>query len=243
MNWLALPAQDQLDLLETAAAEQSREPIILEKDLWVVWALEQVFAAPTGGVLLAFKGGTSLSKGYAAITRFSEDLDLTLGLLAASGHTIAELTVLSRGARERAINDLAQRAQATVHGQILPHLQVVAQAFDPRLQIAALGQPADLQLALHYPSVLPAGTAYIPRRVLLEFGGKNRNKPREQRTVHTYRAEDARIKSAVTLSEATVEVLDAAHLLGKAQGQPHFKAYLHLHIIGSPSPHTWMSCP
>lgn len=209
MNWLTLPDQDQLDLLETAAAEHSHEPVILEKDLWVVWALEQVFAAPTDGVPLAFKGGTSLSKGYAAITRFSEDLDLTLGLLGASGHSIGELAALSRNARERAIADLARQAQAIVQGKILPHLQSVAHSLDRRLTVTTVGDPDDLQLALQYPSVLPAGTAYIPRRVLLEFGGKNRILPREQRTIRTYLAEDARIASAVNLPEATVEVLDA----------------------------------
>lgn len=209
MNWLTLPDQDQLDLLETVAAAQNREPVILEKDLWVVWALQQVFATPSLRVPLAFKGGTSLSKGYAAITRFSEDLDLTLGLLGASGHTIEELATLTRGARERAVADLGRQAQATVQEQILPHLQSVAQMLDPRLQVAPLGEPADLQLALHYPSVLPAGTAYIPRRILLEFGGKNRIEPREQRTIRTYLAEDERISDAVKLPEAKVEVLDA----------------------------------
>lgn len=209
MNWPTLPDQDQRDLLETLAKGQGQEAVILEKDLWVVWTLQQGFATPRLGVPLAFRGGTSLSKGYAAITHFSEDLDLTLGLLGASGRTIRALADLSRGARERAITGLGREAQVTVQEQILPHLQSVAQTLDPRPQIAALGEPADLQLALHYPSVLPAGTASIPRRILLEFGGSNRTEPREQRTIRTYLAEDTRLRDALTLPEATVDVLDA----------------------------------
>jgi len=49
---------------------------LLEKDVWVVWALNTVFVAPFGPHL-TFKGGTSLSKAYGLIQRFSEDVDLT----------------------------------------------------------------------------------------------------------------------------------------------------------------------
>ena len=49
---------------------------LLEKDVWVVWAPNAVFAAPFGPQL-TFKGGTSLSKAYGPIQRFSEDVDLT----------------------------------------------------------------------------------------------------------------------------------------------------------------------
>lgn len=45
--------------------------------------------------------------------------------------------------------------------------------------------------------------------MLLEFGGKNRIEPREQRTIRTYLAEDAQVRAAVELPRATVEVLDA----------------------------------
>lgn len=209
MNWLTLTPQDQLDILETVADQQNREPVILEKDLWVVWALAQTFALGRGEVPMAFKGGTSLSKGYAAITRFSEDLDITLGLLGASGRTPEGLATMSRNARDRAIAELGLQAQAFVQDRILPHLRAAAAILDPHPRVVTEGEPAALQLALHYPTVLPAGTAYIQRRVLLEFGGKNRIDPREQRTIRTYLAEVAGVRGAVELPEATVEVLDA----------------------------------
>lgn len=203
-------------MLEAVAARQNREPVILEKDLWVVWALAQTFTLAGDEVPMAFKGGTSLSKGYGAVTRFSEDLDITLGLLGASGRTPEDLAALSRNGRDRAIAELGHQAQALVHDRILPHLRAATAALDTRVEGAVEGPPAALQLALRYPTVLPVGTAYIRRRVLLEFGGKNRVEPRERRTIHTYLAEDAQVRAAVDLPEATVEVL----LLGKAHGAP-----------------------
>lgn len=209
MNWLTLEPDEQRDVLEAVAARQHRETVILEKDLWVVWALAQTFALAGDDLPMAFKGGTSLSKGYAAITRFSEDLDITLGLLGTSGPTVQELAGLSRNARDKAIAALEAEALTCVQERILPHLAAAARLLDPRVQVVTEGVATDLKLALYYPSVLPAGAAYIQRRVLLEFGGKNRIEPHQQRSIRTYLAEDAQVREAVELPEATVELLDA----------------------------------
>lgn len=50
---------------------------IIAKDYWVVWLLELLFSGPYAD-LLTFKGGTSLSKAYGVVERFSEDVDLTI---------------------------------------------------------------------------------------------------------------------------------------------------------------------
>ena len=75
-SYFSLSGKDQSELLDTAAARSGRPAHILEKDVWVVWALSVLFASPLAS-LLTFKGGTSLSKAYGAINRFSEDIDLT----------------------------------------------------------------------------------------------------------------------------------------------------------------------
>ncbi len=74
--FLQLSAEDRIEALATAAAESGRPAHLLEKDVWVVWALRALFDAPLGEALV-FKGGTSLSKAYDVIQRFSEDIDLT----------------------------------------------------------------------------------------------------------------------------------------------------------------------
>src|ERR1700730_5068645 len=71
-----LPRQDRLEALRVAATRSGRAGHLLEKDVWVVWAIGALFSSDFGRHLV-FKGGTSLSKGYGIIGRFSEDIDVT----------------------------------------------------------------------------------------------------------------------------------------------------------------------
>jgi hypothetical protein len=72
----SLSARDRADFFQAAVARVGRNAILLEKDVWVVWALRALFEDPIGAHLV-FKGGTSLSKAHRLIERFSEDVDLT----------------------------------------------------------------------------------------------------------------------------------------------------------------------
>ena len=76
-----MSASDRYNLLRATAIENRREPFVFEKDIWVVQILKILFDAPFGKDLV-FKGGTSLSKAYNAIRRFSEDLDVTYDIRA-----------------------------------------------------------------------------------------------------------------------------------------------------------------
>jgi len=71
-----LSATERRDALDVAARRGGRETFLLEKDTWVVATLSVLFEAPFGRHLV-FKGGTSLSKVWRAIRRFSEDIDIT----------------------------------------------------------------------------------------------------------------------------------------------------------------------
>ena len=71
-----LSATERRDALDVAARRGGRETFLLEKDTWVVATLRVLFEAPFGRHLV-FKGGTSLSKVWQAIRRFSEDIDIT----------------------------------------------------------------------------------------------------------------------------------------------------------------------
>src|SRR5262245_42076993 len=75
-KFLSLSKKDRLEALQVAATASGRPVYILDKDVWVVSILEALFTAQFGDDLV-FKGGTSLSKAYKVIRRFSEDLDLT----------------------------------------------------------------------------------------------------------------------------------------------------------------------
>ena len=71
-----LSLRDRREAVEYVRAESGRPAHLLEKDIWVVWALRALFDTPVANHL-TFKGGTSLSKVYKVINRFSEDIDLT----------------------------------------------------------------------------------------------------------------------------------------------------------------------
>lgn len=73
-----LPQEERNAVFSEAAADKRTTPAIIEKDFWVTWLLARLFQDPDLSKLLIFKGGTSLSKVYHLIERFSEDIDLIL---------------------------------------------------------------------------------------------------------------------------------------------------------------------
>jgi len=70
-SWFELSSADQSEALEVAAGRSGRPAHLLEKDIWVVWALSAIYDSPLGDSL-TFKGGTSLSKVYKVIDHFSD---------------------------------------------------------------------------------------------------------------------------------------------------------------------------
>ncbi len=64
--------------IEEAAAQRDLTTVVIEKDFWVCWTLRRLGTAPDLKGHITFKGGTSLSKAYGIIERFSEDIDLTI---------------------------------------------------------------------------------------------------------------------------------------------------------------------
>lgn len=76
-QFLHLDWNERKEILESLALEFERGANVLEKDIWVCWALDAMFSIPNS-LPIAFKGGTSLSKVFNAISRFSEDIDITV---------------------------------------------------------------------------------------------------------------------------------------------------------------------
>ena len=79
MNKIAgWPADKRRELFSETAAQKGMIPAIVEKDFWVCWVLMRLFKHPDLSKKILFKGGTSLSKVFHLIERFSEDIDLIL---------------------------------------------------------------------------------------------------------------------------------------------------------------------
>jgi hypothetical protein len=202
------------DILATATTTSSFGAEVLEKDLWVVWTLQALFGDPDLGRLLGFKGGTSLSKAYAAITRFSEDVDLTVDHRAFGDpfDPLAKRTPSKtqlRRWRERVESDHLPRF---LLDRVLPRLTSAAEAGldGPRRPVVTI-DPADLAtVRVMYPSVLTRAT-YLREAVLLEFGGRMTIEPVEHRAVRTYLQDDLpELATAYALPAATPQVIHGA---------------------------------
>ena len=116
--FLLLPAEDRREALSVAADRSGRPAHLLEKDAWVVWALATLYGSPLGEHLV-FKGGTSLSKAYQVIRRFSEDVDLTYDIRALAPDLVGDdgEALPKTRSEEKALDQCSARAPAAMGGR------------------------------------------------------------------------------------------------------------------------------
>jgi hypothetical protein len=123
-HFALLPCRERAIVFrETAARLRLGSATIVEKDFWVCWALQRIFASTKlPGPL--FKGGTSLSKVYGVIERFSEDVDIVLDrhALGFSGEQDPP-NIAGTNKRNRKLDELAGKCSETVHGAVRHELQ------------------------------------------------------------------------------------------------------------------------
>ena len=108
----SLAADERRDALQVAGRSTGRRTYVLEKDIWVVAILGVLFEAPFGQHLV-FKGGTSLSKVWRAVRRFSEDIDITYDIRSFAPDLVA-------GAGEEALPPQPQSGEALDKGDPSP---------------------------------------------------------------------------------------------------------------------------
>ena len=201
-------AADRRAYFEESAARRDLTAIIIEKDFWVCWTLRRLTRASALAEHLTFKGGTSLSKAYGVIARFSEDIDLTISraapLLCDIGSPMEQ--GISGKERERRGKQLMAHAQAYVADVAL---LVLGQEIEAALR-SAEGWSLELDpgdadrqtLLFAYPRTSGYGLAYgedyggsgesgyVKPRVKLEFGARGDTEPSELRSIAPYVAED-----------------------------------------------------
>jgi predicted nucleotidyltransferase component of viral defense system len=177
----------------TARSETIKNPIIIEKDFWVCWTLNQIFSNADLSPYVIFKGGTSLSKCYNIIHRFSEDIDLTLCKkyigIDEENDPAKEIT---RKQREKRLEELSLKVKEKIAGEIKElltttfntNLYLYFKDSDWRLELDANeGQ----SLIFHYPSCFPKKSdEYVQSAVKLEFGARGDISPFEYKKVISY---------------------------------------------------------
>jgi len=193
-------AADRAAVFQSAAAERGLPPLYVEKDFWVCWSLRRLFApALVDGMV--FKGGTSLSRVWQAINRFSEDIDLTLPRNGIRGAEHIEIddtqSVTERKKQKDRLNDALEAWCAG------PGIAAVRARIEAALGTTtgwALRSAAD-SMEFEYPKGLPSeghSGAYIRPIVQLEFGMTMPTEPAEDHVIRPYaaRAGEYRMGSA-----------------------------------------------
>jgi hypothetical protein len=183
--FLNLTREDQIDALGVAASGSGLSPHLLEKDIWVVWTLNLLFSGPEREHLV-FKGGTSLSKAYGVIDRFSEDIDVTVDIrhlipdLAGDGEQPIAATTSQQRRWRKAIDEALSRWVADV---IVPHLEQEAHGAKLGVRVERSGDKVWIR---HDP--VSTGWGYMSPDVLIEFGGRSTGLPAEIVPIRCYAA-------------------------------------------------------
>ena len=182
---------DQKHFIQQASLKSGVSQAVLEKDFWVCWVLTKIFSLPGISEYLLFKGGTSLSKAYDLIERFSEDVDISIdrAFLGFGGENDL-LSAQSRTARDRQMERLQTQCIESVKSKIAPALKkAISEELTGEIELSVDTQDP-LALLFYFPSVLnPQTFSYLTPYVKLEFGARADLWPQEEKRIHTYLSE------------------------------------------------------
>jgi hypothetical protein len=176
-----LSAEQRQELFSEAAARLGMTPAVVEKDFWVTWVLDRLFAVPALAQLLMFKGGTSLSKAYGLIERFSEDIDLILDWRVLSGEDL--LAQRSRSQQTKLNDEINRLAQGYIAGELLEQVKT---ALGDVCQ-CGIGEDDPHVIDVRYPAAF--SDDYLRSEVRLEIGPLAAWLPHEDRTISCYAAQ------------------------------------------------------
>ncbi|KUM25217.1 hypothetical protein AU467_04380 [Mesorhizobium loti] len=214
--FLSAAAEDRRDAFLGAARRLGTAEQNVEKDFWVCWTLDALFNnAVADRPRLLFKGGTSLSKAFGLMSRFSEDIDITifrddLG----QGASVEELEALSGKKRRRRLDAIKAASQAYVNESMRE--QMAAQLREA-LQTAGLpptaarieldrDDPDQQTLLIWYPQITSTTDGYVRPAVKIESGAKSALDPNRPAVIRPYVADDV---PGMDLSVANVKTVVA----------------------------------
>lgn len=196
LRFLSLPAERRALAFEQAAATLAASSVMVEKDFWVCWLLGLLFTDAELAPQLVFKGGTSLSKVYGVIDRFSEDIDLSLAPAFVGADEVAFDALTSRTRRDAALARMQAQCGERTRSTVAPRLDAAITAqLGPRPDDAAWLSYEDDAVArspvlwFHYPTAQATGFDYLKRAVKLELGSLTDQRPAGQHTVRPWVAD------------------------------------------------------
>ncbi len=191
--FLGLSAEDRRAACAQAATRTRLPAVSIEKDFWVCWTLRELFALPEIGPRLTFKGGTSLSKAWHLIERFSEDIDVVIDrdFLGFGGEHSPERAPSRKKQRQR-LDELKAASQARIRESLQPALAAriagkLRSGAEWRLD-ADPDDPDAQTLLFAYPTVF-GEASYVTPRVKIELGARSDTDPAETPQIEPYLAE------------------------------------------------------
>jgi len=211
-NFARRTADERRVFIVEAANRRNLTSVIIEKDFWVCWTLKRLIGSPELAGHFIFKGGTSLSKAYGIIHRFSEDLDLTIARTAPLIRDVKSPMDEGIGSNERrrrteALKEAAQEYVATIVQPVLAKDIEAALGTVEGWSVTLDPEDPDAQtLLFNFPRLMNYGggygrgssgveqfgegeIGYIKPRIKLEFGARGDIEPFEPKNIAPYLAE------------------------------------------------------
>jgi hypothetical protein len=221
-SYFQLSRQNQASALDAASAASGRAPHLLEKDIWVVWALSTLFQSELSAHLV-FKGGTALSKAHKVITRFSEDVDLTYDIRALAPELVRSAPegidpIPPTRSQEKKWSDEIRRdlLPAWIRNQAHPVIQAGLEGLSN-----VSSRITEDCIFIDYQPVAPASGYALPT-VKLEFGARSSGEPS---TIIPVRCDMEGLVSSVEFPTAKPRVMNLTRIFWEKATAAHVYAY------------------
>jgi hypothetical protein len=181
-NVAKLSTKERAELFAETGARKGMVPAVVEKDFWACWALSRLFNTESISKKILFKGGTSLSKVFNLIKRFSEDIDLIL-----SWDEITQEDPLGERSRkqQRIFNEeLRQKGHQYIHDKLFPEIDKALGDFCK----VAIQDDSPAVIDVHYPESY--SESYLRPAIRLEIGPRALWYPNARHNITPYAAEE-----------------------------------------------------
>jgi nucleotidyltransferase AbiEii toxin of type IV toxin-antitoxin system len=198
IEFARLPIEERDPYFVEVANRRRRSPLFVEKDFWVCFSLHIIFSTTDLADWLVFKGGTSLSKVFGAINRFSEDVDLSISpsWLGFAGQDSPD-AARSHSKFDKRWKALNTECSAAVEARVQPILEqsiedALGRAPDGRayLEFKLDEQTNSPVLNFRYPTAARHEQRYVNPQVKLELGSLTDQRPVGSHTVTPWVAEE-----------------------------------------------------
>lgn len=210
MNKVAqMPAKERAAIFAETADRKGYSEAIVEKDFWVCWVLKQLFSTDAFSKRLLFKGGTSLSKVFHAINRFSEDIDLAVDYVALgfTGDRDPRQEGISKSKQSGILDDMMTECRKYIAGDFLRVFRERCEEILGKTDAWSLKvsdqDPNSVQF--RYPAASTKMLEYVAPQVVLELGTHAEFVPHGDFPIRSFVAEE--FPKVITEGDITVVAL------------------------------------